>query len=89
MREPDPQCEICGGTGVVVQDYHDPSDHYGHGQRELPCECTEDDYGEDDEPQGNEPVKPKKPDGGKGGGYEQPIPTPLQNLDLTRNHATV
>ena len=33
-------CENCDGEGVVTEDFHDPSNHYGHGERQLVCgEC--------------------------------------------------
>lgn len=35
------KCPDCLGDGYFCIDYHDPSDFYGHGQREEQCETCE------------------------------------------------
>jgi len=31
------KCPDCGGNGSFIEDYHDPQDFHGHGQREDKC----------------------------------------------------
>jgi hypothetical protein len=37
IKTEDKPCEVCGGDGYYVEDYNDPQDPHGHGQREIPC----------------------------------------------------
>ena len=47
MREPDPDCEECGGTGfIVLWDYDGPGLH-----DEDNCPCRERDDDDDDAPE--------------------------------------
>lgn len=31
------ECPDCGGSGTLVNDFYDPSNHHGHGQTEQRC----------------------------------------------------
>jgi len=75
MRDPDPQCEQCGGTGVVTVSYNDPSDYHGYGEYDTPCECTLD----DDNGGGTEPVEPPSNPTSKGGGEAVVSPLKINN----------
>lgn len=93
MRNPDPNCKICGGEGTITVDYNDPSDYHGHGQYESPCECTDEDYEQDEDIDlggGSTPVRPINPEPDLGGGgaeakpEKKPVPSPIK-LPETKN----
>lgn len=32
------ECPECGGNGEFIEDYYDPTNFYGHGQRTYRCD---------------------------------------------------
>lgn len=72
-KQPDPNCEVCGGTGET--------DVYGKPDETSPCICTIPDDSDDDmrgwNEGGSQPIRPIEPNptntNDTGGGVESPI----------------
>lgn len=86
-KQPDPNCEICGGTGET--------EVYGKPEELAPCACTLPDDSDDlgmDLGGGSKPVRPIAPlptntdSGGTGAKIEEPVPSPIDALPTALTH---
>lgn len=88
-QEPDPKCDVCGGTGETLAYVHNPDSHMDEPTGTAPCFCTKDEDEHDDQQDtgagggmGIRPWEPTPPSGSDMGGTEAPIPSPFSVSDL-------
>lgn len=92
-KQPDPNCDLCGGTGEVDAPVWNSDAHVYEPTGTQPCICTIPDESDDERDDdigggGSQPIRPIEPqptnDKG-GGGYALPedilgVPSPLEGL---------